>query len=169
MTKLKLIDSEIDGMIELFERTKNPAAAWHAYSICRKTSRPVPDVIQAEIDRFAACVSETVEKAILIEIDRSMQITTSPKGEKHDARSGTFAPVNFRDKELYRVWRGEFGGNPVGALQDEWRDYGIVEAVRPLIEGGTKAEDAHNIVAKRKGVPVGAERVRRIWNRYSGK
>ena len=47
-----LVAAQIASITETFKRTHNPAAAWHAYAICRKTSRPVPDIIQTEIDPF---------------------------------------------------------------------------------------------------------------------
>lgn len=150
-----LIGAEIAHMVEIFKLTKNPAAAWHAYSVCRKASRPVPDVIQTEVDRFAACVSENVEKAITDEFNRGTHITLSHRKIKHGEKPYTVDPVNFRERQLYKVWRGRFGGNPVGSLQDEWRDYGIAEAVRLLTENGETADRASEIVAKRESINMG--------------
>ncbi|ABD08003.1 hypothetical protein RPB_3307 [Rhodopseudomonas palustris HaA2] len=147
MAKIDLIGSEIENLTDYFNRTSNPAAAWRVFSLCRKTDRPVPAVITAEIDRFAEGVADAAEQAMMAEV-----------GAK---------PVQFRPAELGKLWRGPCKGNPVGAMQDEWRDYQIYWAVRGLVNNGTKVGDAQEAVAKRKGVGLSKDTVDRIWKRHN--
>ena len=94
-----------------------------------------------------------------------MRITKNLSKKKHGEKPDNVMPVNFRAPGLYKAWRGK-SSNPVGALQDEWRDYGIVEAVQLLIDDGMKTTDAYDIVAGREGVNMGADMVKRICDRY---
>lgn len=140
-----LVGNEIADMTEFFKRTQNPAAAWRAYSLARQNSRMVPDVIQNEIDRFAACISAVAGKAIQAGFEAS--------------------PVRFRSEELGQVWRGSGGGNPIGSLQDEWRDYQIFWAVLSRVNNGMKVGAAQAAVAAQKGVGLGVESIDKIWKR----
>ena len=140
-----LIGSEIADMTEFFKRTGNPAAAWRAYNLARQHSRAVPNLIQAEVDRFAACVSAVAEKAIQAEVGAP--------------------PVRFRSEELGQAWRGDCGGNPIGSLQDEWRDYQIFWAVLGRVNSGMKVGAAQAAVAAQRGVGLGVESIDKIWKR----
>jgi hypothetical protein len=147
MTKIDIdfIGNEIADLTTFFERTHNPAAAWRAYSLARQHSRVVPDSIQAEIDRFAACISAAAGKAIQAEVGAP--------------------PVQFRSEELGKAWRGLGGGNPIGSLQDEWRDYQIFWAVLSRVNSGLKVGVAQAAVAAQRGVGLGVESVDKIWKR----
>ena len=140
-----LIGNEIAELTTYFERTRNPAAAWRAYSLARQYSRIIPDVIQAEIDRFAAGISTVAGKAIQAQVG---------------AR-----PIRFRSEELGQIWRGTGGGNPVGALQDEWRDYQSFWTVLSRVNSGMKVGAAQAAVAAQKGVGLGVESIDKIWKR----
>jgi hypothetical protein len=140
-----LVDSEIADLTAFFERTRNPAAAWRAYSLARQYSRAIPDTIQTEIDRFAVCISTVAEKAI---------------------QAGVGAPpVRFRSEELGQAWRGNGGSNPIGSLQDEWRDYQIFWAVLSRVNNGMKVGAAQAALAAQKGVGLGVESIDKIWKR----
>ncbi|MBT1516174.1 hypothetical protein KIP88_37570 [Bradyrhizobium sp. SRL28] len=140
-----LVASEIADLTSYFDRTRNAAAAWRAYSLARQHSHAVPDVIQAEIDRFAACISDVAEKAIQAEVGAP--------------------PVRFRSEELGQAWRGDGGGNPIGSLQDEWRDYQIFWAVLSRVNSGMKVGAAQAAVAAQKGVWLGVDSIDKIWKR----
>lgn len=140
-----LLGQEILDLTDFFEKTGNRAAAWRAYSLARKHSRPVPDVIQAEVDRFAECVSLVAAKAIQAEVGAT--------------------PVRFRPEELGQAWRGDGGENPVRALQDEWRDYQIYWSVLTKVENGMKVGAAQAAVAAQPGVGIGIESISKIWKR----
>lgn len=59
MTKLPSAQElELSELTGIFLETCNPAAAWLAYHLARKHNLPVPDIITAEIDRFAAEVAK---------------------------------------------------------------------------------------------------------------
>jgi hypothetical protein len=140
-----LVASEIADLTSYFNRTRNAAAAWRAYSLARQHSRAVPDSIQAEIDRFAACISAAAGKAIQAEVGAP--------------------PVQFRSEELGKAWRGLGGGNPIGSLQDEWRDYQIFWAVLGRVNSGMKVGAAQAVVVAQRGVGLGVESVDKIWKR----
>jgi hypothetical protein len=140
-----LVASEIADLTSYFDRTRNAAAAWRAYSLARQHSRAVPDSIQAEIDRFAACISAAAGKAIQAEVGAP--------------------PVQFRSEELGKAWRGLGGGNPIGSLQDEWRDYQIFWGVLSRVNSGMKVGAAQAAVAAQRGVGLGVESVDKIWKR----
>lgn len=129
----------------VFTANKNPAAAWAAYSFARRHALPVPDAIQDEVDRFADCISDVAEQAMQAELGAH--------------------PIRFRAEELGQVWRGDGGDNPIGSLQDEWRDYKIFMAVYERVDDGMKVGAAQAAVAAEKGVGVGIESIKKIWKR----
>lgn len=45
-------------LASIFRETQNPAAAWLAFHLAKENNLPVPDIVAAEIDRFAAEVSK---------------------------------------------------------------------------------------------------------------
>jgi hypothetical protein len=141
-----LVASEIADLTSYFDRTRNAAAAWRAYSLARQHSHAVPDVIQAEIDRFAAGLAVVAEQAMR-------------------AGVGVAHPVTFRPEELGAIWRGDGKADPVGALQRDWRNVSIGAAVARQIENGKKVGAAIEAVAE--SVPyLNSETVRKAWQKF---
>lgn len=54
---------ELNELAGIFFETKNPAAAWLAFHLARQYDLPVPDIVSAEIDRFAAEISAPLIRA----------------------------------------------------------------------------------------------------------
>lgn len=141
-TKAELDLTTLTGV---FAVSKNPAAAWAAYSLARQHGLAVPDLIQAEVDRFAGRIGAVADEAMRAELGAP--------------------PIRFRSEELGQVWRGSGGDNPIGSLQDEWRDYKIFLAVHNRVDGGMKVGAAQAAVAADKGIGVGIESIKKIWKR----
>lgn len=141
--ELEVFDSDIEHLAEIFVRTQNPASAALSYTLARKFQRAVPDVVQAEIDRFIGCIADAAEKVML-----SQHIETPL--------------IRFRESELYEAWRGGVE-NPIGALEREARDNWIFFSVLNLVGGGMKVGDAQAAVVKGSGIDV--ESIKRIWKR----
>lgn len=55
------IELEISELAGIWRGTKNPAAAWRCFVLARENGLPVPEVIDAEIMRFAQAVTEPLE------------------------------------------------------------------------------------------------------------
>jgi hypothetical protein len=141
-----LIASEIADLTSYFNRTRNAAAAWRAYSLARQPGRPVPDVIQAEVDRFAAGIARVAEQAMRAGLDVAH-------------------PVTFRSEELGAIWRDDGKADPVGALQRDWRNASIGAAVSRQIENGKKVGAAIEAVAE--SLPyLNNETVRKAWQKF---
>ena len=138
-----LIEAEIVAATESFVRTTNPTYAALAYSLARKHQRPVPEVVQAEIDRFIGCIADVAER-----------VTMSGLGGRHG---------RFQEVELYAGWRNGLD-NPMGALQREHRDALIFDEISRRVERGSKVTAARAAVLKmRPGVDD--ESIKRIWKR----
>jgi len=140
-----LVDSEIDSVTEYFDRTKNPAAAWHVFSMCQKYRKPVPKSIMAEIVRFADGIATETEKAIAAPTDAGV--------------------CHFRGAEIYDLWRNGTD-NPIGTLQAQWHDWKIFAKVQHLVDGGMSERHARTTVAAQKDVMRGVDMIKIIWNRY---
>ncbi|MEH2498950.1 hypothetical protein V1294_005429 [Bradyrhizobium sp. AZCC 1678] len=169
-----LVGNEIAEMTDFFERTKNPAAAWRAYSLAQIYTRPVPRVIQAEVDRFAACVSEAAGKVIQNELDLLAATSRTPKENLEDQKKKRTANhkdriVNFRAKELYAAWRGKAHENPVGQLQIEWRDIRIFGALQSLTARGVRPGRARQIVKDSGYAGLELDQIEKIWKRLKTK
>jgi hypothetical protein len=52
------IELEISELAGIWRGTKNPAAAWRCFVLARENGLPVPEVVDAEIMRFAQAVTE---------------------------------------------------------------------------------------------------------------
>lgn len=147
MTKLPTkVELDLTTLTAMFTAGRNPAAAWAAYSLARRHRLPVPNAIQAEVDRFAECISTAAEQAMQAELGAP--------------------PIRFRAEELGQAWRGSGRDNPMGSLQDEWRDYKIFLAVYDRVESGMKVGAAQAAVAADQGVRVGIESIKKIWKRF---
>lgn len=148
MTKIDIdfIGNEIADLTSFFEETSNVAAAWRAYSLARQHSRAVPDVIQAEIDRFAAGLADVAAHAMRAGVDVAH-------------------PIIFRPEELGAIWRGDGKADPIGALQRDWRNLSIGAAVARQIENGKKVGAAIEAVAE--SLPyLNNETVRKAWQKF---
>jgi hypothetical protein len=51
------IEVEISKLAGIWRETENPAAAWKCFALARENGLPVPEVIDAEIVRFAQAVT----------------------------------------------------------------------------------------------------------------
>jgi hypothetical protein len=141
-----LVASEITDLTTFFISTGNVAAAWRAYSLARQHSRAVPDVIQAEIDRFAAGLADVAGQAMRAGVDVAH-------------------PITFRPEELGAIWRGDGKADPIGALQRDWRNLSIGAAVARQIENGKKVGAAIEAVAE--SLPyLNSETVRKAWQTF---
>ncbi|TQF26892.1 hypothetical protein UNPF46_32190 [Bradyrhizobium sp. UNPF46] len=141
-----LVASEITDLTTFFISTGNVAAAWRAYSLARQHSRAVPDVIQAEIDRFAAGLADVAAQAMRAGVDAAH-------------------PIIFRAEELGAIWRGDGKADPIGALQRDWRNLSIGAAVARQIENGKKVGAAIEGVAE--SLPhLNSETVRKAWQKF---
>ncbi|RTL63877.1 MAG: hypothetical protein EKK42_27010 [Pseudonocardiaceae bacterium] len=140
-----LVDSEINSVTEYFERTKNPAAAWHVLSLCHKYRKPVPKSVMAEVVRFADGIAAQTTEAIDAPTDAGV--------------------CHFRGAEIYDLWRNGTD-NPIGALQAQWHDWKIFAKVQHLVDDGMSARRAMAAVAARKDVRRGVDMIKIIWNRY---
>jgi hypothetical protein len=146
MAKLPtMAELDLITLTRVFAASKNSAAAWAAYSLARRHGLPMPDAIQAEVDRFASCICAVAEQAMQTELGAP--------------------PIRFRAEELGQAWRGSGGDNPMGSLQDEWRDFQIFLAIYDRVKGGMKVGAAQAAVAADKGVGVGIESIKKIWKR----
>ena len=142
---IDFIGSEIANVTEYFNQTKNPAAAWHVFSLCQKANRPVPDSVMAEIVRFADGIAAETTEAI---------------------NAPTNAGVcHFKDEKIYNLWRNGIN-NPIGAMQDQWHDWKIFTRVQHLVDEGMSERRAHAAVAKQPDVLRGVDMIKIIWNRY---
>lgn len=147
MTKLpyNLVDSEIESVTDYFNRTKNPAAAWHVFSLCQKARKPVPDSVMAEVVRFADGIATETTEAI---------------------NAPTNAGVcHFRDTEIYNLWRAGVD-NPIGTMQAQWHDWKIFARVQHLVDSGMSARKARATVKDQADVLRGEDMIKIIWNRY---
>lgn len=169
------IGNEITEMTDLFERTKNTAAAWRAYSLAQTYTRPVPPVIQAEVNRFAACVGEAVRNAVQNEV-QLLAATSLRKKENEDDQekmrtlSHKDRLINFRAAELYAAWRGSDGpDNPVGEIQKKWRQHRIFEALRTLVERGVRPGRAREVVFESGFAGADLDAIERIWKQLKTK
>ncbi len=167
MAKLPdLIAEEIEGMTAFFRQTGNPAAAAAAYSTARKNKRPVPDDIQAEIDRFIGCIADAAEKALSHETDLFGKSLVARSTKDRTPR----IPVYFRAPELYAAWRGMSKmENPVGQLQDDRRDMRVFAAIQTLVDRGVRPGRAREIVHANSNNGIGMDSIERIWKRLKTK
>lgn len=149
MASIDLVGAEIADLTELFDRTKNPAAAWRAYSLARQANRPVPESIAAEIDRFAHGIAAVAERAM----------TAEP----------TAAPIQFRSEEIGALWRNGTE-NPIAGFQREYRDYHVFWMILGRVNSGATVTAAIAELAKRKGnegVRLGEKSLWAIWDRLN--
>lgn len=146
MAKLPdLVASEIEDLTIYFEKTQNPMAAWKVYSLAKKTGRPIPDTVMAEVDRFADGIAAVA--------DRAMSLNMNAR------------PLYFTPEKLGALWRGTGVQNPADALRRRWRDMNIGYEVNRLVEGGMGVTDAIAAVAK---LPprLSDETVKKAWQAY---
>lgn len=167
MTSLPdLIGSEIADLTAYFEKTGNVAAAWRAYSLVQKYGRPIPPVLQREVDRFAARVSDAAGQAIQSELGLFEQSHRAFKKDSDD--NGVQPPIEFRADELYSVWIGGCD-NPVGQLQRDWRDNRIFAAIQALVDKGVRPGRAREIVKENARVSIQLDAIEQIWKRLKTK
>lgn len=146
MAKLPdLVAEEISHLTEYFNQTKNPAAAWHVFSLCQKYRKPVPEEVTAEIVRFADGIAAETEEAIHAPTDTGV--------------------CHFRGAKIYDLWRNGTD-NPIGTLQAQWHDWKIFAKVQDLVDGGMSARRAFAAVKAQKDVMRGVDMIKIIWNRY---
>ncbi|MET4022776.1 hypothetical protein [Bradyrhizobium sp. RT10b] len=138
-------DSNIALMTKFYETTGNVAAAWCAFSIAFTHGREIPDAIFKEVERFAAKIALTAEKAI-----------TADVGER---------PVTLSSEELGTIWRGKDKRDPVGRLQKEWRDYQLYWAMRGRVDRGLTVAEAAKEVRAMKGVSLSERSLENLWRR----
>ncbi|OKO86184.1 hypothetical protein [Bradyrhizobium sp. AS23.2] len=141
----ELFDSNIASMTKFYESTGNVAAAWCAFSIAFTHGREIPDSIFREIERFAAEVALTAEKAITAEVDKG--------------------PVTLTPEELGTIWRGKDKRDPVGRLQREWRDYQLYWEMRNRVNRGSTVAEAAKAVRAMRGVALSERSLENLWRR----
>lgn len=94
--------SEIEFMAEIFKQERDPAAAWRAFFLSRKYALELPDLINAEIDRFAEAVGSIADRAFSGDFSATADAETVGKlwkGNKgRDAGSGA-----FRSRRSYNI------------------------------------------------------------------
>lgn len=112
-----------------FRQTGNVAAAWACWHLARAHGLTVPDVIAAEIDRFAAAISGIV-----------------------DAPGAGKPGMTLDNRTVARLWSGERGGRgkkePAGELAEWRRDSDIAADVWRRRDGGETEASAVASVAK---------------------
>lgn len=163
-----LIGNEIADLTAYFEKTGNVAAAWRAYSLAQTYVRPIPAVLQAEVDRFAACVSEAAGRAIQTEIDLYGETIIQKKDDPKNKPPPRTYPHHFRDQELYAAWRNGID-NPIGQLQTDWRDNRIFAAIQTLVDRGVRPGRAREMVKKSGRIDINLDAIEQIWKRLKTK
>lgn len=121
-------ESRVGHLATFFLQTGNVAAAWACWHMARTHGLPVPDVVAAEVDRFAAAIAGVVDSAI---------------AGDHDAR--------LDGRTVARLWGGEGSGRgrnePAGGVADWERDIAIMLDVLSLRDGGATEASAVSSVA----------------------
>jgi len=141
----ELRNVELNAVLDYFHQTRNPAAAWHVFSLCQKSGTPVPSSVMAEVTRFADGIAAETAKSIDASTDA---------GVRH-----------FRGAEIYELWRNG-ADNPIGAMQSQWHDWKIFSRVQTLVDEGMSARRARSVVASQPDVMRGVDTIKNIWDRY---
>ncbi|WP_319796606.1 hypothetical protein [Nitrobacter sp.] len=127
---------EIELMAEIFKRTRDPAAAWRAFFLSRKYDLELPELINAEIDRFTEAVGSIAERA------------------HHGDATATIDP-----ETVGKIWKGGKGRDAGSGAFRAGRSYDIAVAVARLCIGGMPVTKAIGKVAKDH-----ATNATNVWN-----
>ena len=147
MAPITLRYDEIDALTEQLARSRNNRAlAWHIYHLCRTENRTVPAPVAAIVDSFAADISKIAQAAL-----------ASGPGDN---------PIRFEPADVARVWRGDGGDNPIGALQIETRNEKAAMMIMSLLELGLPVAAAISSVAKRRWRGLGKDSLWQIWGAF---
>lgn len=133
---------EVIHLTRFFEQDGNVAAAWRCWHLARKFGLDLPDVILAEVDRFAAAISGVIDNVLA-----------------GDASAG------LDSKTVAAAWGTARRGkeDPARALRAWDRDIGVAVDVF-LKRKEMPATKAYQSVAKDRGMSV--ENVIRLFRKY---
>lgn len=121
--------SEINLMVEIFERHGDASAAWRAFFLARKYDCEIPESINSEIDRFAEAVGSVAERAY-----------------EGDSRA------TIDNEEVGKIWKNHKSRDSGGAAFRAGRAYEIAIEVEKLKRTGFSSAKAVELICKRRGV-----------------
>lgn len=116
---------EIELMTEIFKKGHDPSAAWRAFFLSRKYGLELPELINAEIDRFAEAVGSIADRAF----------------------DGDFAATTDAET-IGKIWKGNKGRDAGSGAFRSGRSYNIAIAVARLCICGTPVTKAVQSVVK---------------------
>lgn len=133
---------EVAHLTRYFEQSGNVAAAWRCWHLARKWGFPVPAVVDAEIDRFAAAIAGVTDAAL----------------------AGN-AESRLDSKTVARLWGAAARGkeDPAKALCAWDRDLDVAVDVY-LKRKKMSAEQAYEAVAEERH--MGKENVVRLYKKH---
>lgn len=156
-----VFDTNIASMTKFYESTGNVAAAWCAFSIAFTHGREIPDSIFKEVERFAAGIALTAEKAITADFTRPVAKSGPQKSRRKNGA------ITLTPEELSKLWRGTDKRDPVGRLHKEWRDYQFYWLLRNRIIGkGMTVNKAASEVSKLPGA-LSERSLQNLWSRLN--
>src|SRR6478735_4312500 len=103
VTPRNLYRSVFDSYVEIFKRSRDPAAAWGAFYLARREGFDLPAAINAEVDRFTGAI-EFAAFRLLTNLGT------------HDDKE-----VSLDNETVGRMWKNSAGRNPGKPIFREWR------------------------------------------------
>lgn len=144
------VEYHLKHLTEFFRESGNVAAAWRGWHIARKWGFDVPEIIAAEVDRFATAIAEITDRALAGDKRASLD-------------SETVAMIwagNKRAKDGTRRGKKE----PAGELYEWNRNLDVIVDVYLKRKSGMSASDAYRSTATEMG--MGEDNVIRLYKKH---